>query len=668
MPGAAAGDKVFIPLHFHGEEQLSAPFEYTVDLLTEKGDVEFDKIVGEAVTVKMALAEEGAFRYVNGVVSEWMALGETGYEIEEDVPLYLYRARLVPWLWPLMLTQDHRIFQEKNAKDIIQQVFKDLGYSDFKFETKATYPKREYCVQYGESAFAFVSRLMEEEGIFYFFTHEDGKHTLTLADDISAFGDLGSFEMGNDFDEYIADRVRTLQAQYALISTNYELDDFDFEKPMTSLTTKEKALSPGQAIAKLEVYEYPGRYTEKQVGTQQAKLRIEERERDRELFQGTSTCMAFSAGHLFTLTDHRQEAYNQVYQLRSVRTQVRNPWHFTGESGEYMNEFIAAPKLGASKKPVQFRPPRVTPRPRIYGLQSAVVVGKKGEEIWTDKHGRIKVQFHWDREGKNDENSSCWIRVAQSWAGKQWGGFILPRVGMEVLVSFLDGDPDRPLVTGAVYNGDNKAPYSLPDNQTKSTLKSRTSKGGEGFNEIRFEDKEEKEEVFIHGHRDMNVETIKGNLHIIVGKENPDPGDMVVEVMKGKSAKTVHEGDMTVDVLKGNFTHTVSEGNMKVDVLKGQFDQSVKKDYTLKVEGNLTIEVTGDISIKGKSISLESTSSDVSITAAGNLTGEATGNLEMKGVSAKVEGSASAELKGSASAKVDGGGMTEVKGGMVKIN
>jgi type VI secretion system secreted protein VgrG len=339
---------------------------------------------------------------------------------------------------------------------------------------------------------------------------------------------------------------------------------------------------------------------------------------------------------------------------------------------QYRNTFQAFPSSAS------FRPLRVTPKPRIYGTQTAIVTGKSGEEIWTDQYGRIKVQFHWDQLGQNDENSSCWIRVAQGWAGKNWGAIFLPRIGQEVVVSFLEGDPDRPLVTGAVYNGQQPVPYTLPDEQTKSTVKSNSSKGGNGFNEIRLEDKAGSEELYLHAQKDMTIDvlndqttTITNNRTVTIQEKDDSltvtKGNRAVTVSQGNETLTVSQGDRTVAVSQGKETHSVQStrdvtvtGN-ETHTNKADFSQTVSGNYTLKVTGTLTIQATGDLTLKTDGALTVQSGTSMTVKSGTDLTASS-------GTGLSLSGGTTMEIKGSASGTVDGGGMLTVKGGMVKIN
>src|SRR5580704_14119160 len=428
------GADAFLLVRFHGEERLSGLFRFDLELAASDRSVDFKALLGKGVTVTLRLPDSKT-RCFHGLVGRLVQAGRADKKTT-------YRAELYPWLWLLTKTRDHLIFQNMTAPEIIEQVFSNLGFSDFTKSLTGTYVKREYAVQYHETAFAFVSRLMEEEGIYYFFKHEDGKHTLVLGDDTSGYLPCD----GLDKARYVGDRS-TSSDPYAVVECDfakevvaggYATSDYNFETPDTALLATADGGSADGVNTSLKPYDYPGAYAAKGDGDGRAKIRIEEEEALGSRLSGRSTIRALSAGYTFTLAEHDTYAVNGDYVVRAFSHAA------TGDT--YENTFEALPKS------VPFRPPRVTQKPLIPGAQTALVVGKSGEEIWTDKYGRIKVQFYWDRVGTKDENSSCWVRVAQSWAGQGWGAIFLPRVGQEVVVSFLGGDPDRPLVTGSVYN------------------------------------------------------------------------------------------------------------------------------------------------------------------------------------------------------------------------
>jgi type VI secretion system secreted protein VgrG len=621
------GPDKFLLKSYQGEERISQPFHFTLELLSEDSAIDFSQITGKSITLTISLAS-GDKQYINGIAGRFVQAGS-------DPRFTTYYAEVHPWFWLLTLHADCRIFQNMTAPDIIKKVFSDAGFTDFTDSLTATYSPREYCVQYMETSFAFVSRLMEEEGIFYFFTHDSSSHKLVLADDSSAYQACLLATATMNKEAWTAeDIVTSCSLEQQVVVGKYQLDDYNFVTPSTDLTSSASA-----SDASRSVYEYPGLYTTTSDGEARASLRLSALEMPGKQIRGTSYCWAFRPGYKFTLSGHKRDDANAEYLITWVS-------HSGDENSLYTNSFEAISSATV------FRPPCMTPRPIIHGSQTATVVGKAGEEIWTDQYGRIVVQFHWDQLGQNDEKSSCWIRVAQGWAGKQWGSIFLPRIGQEVVVSFLEGNPDRPLVTGCVYNATETVPYTLPDEQTKSTIKTNSSKGGGGYNELRFEDKKGSEEVFIQAQKDMNVTVLNDQTITVTNNRS-------VTVQEKDETLTVSKGNRTITVSKGNETHEV-KGTRSVTVTgnvthtdKADFSRTVSGNYTLKVSGNLTIDVTGSVTIK----------------AGTSFTNQAGTTLDNKaGTSMTNEAQVTLTNKAGASQTVDGGGMLTVKGGMVKIN
>ena len=577
---------------FRGEDRISGLFQFTLEMVSEDNAIDFQALMGKPVTVTLNLSNNTE-HYLNGIVGRFV-------QEETNLRLTRYYADIYPWLWLLTKTSDCRIFQNKSVPEILESVFSDLGFTDFRNDLKASYEKREYCVQYNETAFNFVSRLMEEEGIFYYFEHGSDKHTLVLGDDSPGNPTCAGLSSPVHFRQSLVDHTQDLTivrclVEEQVVSGAYAHDDFNFETPNTDLKVESKSSAP-----KFRIYEYPGGFGKKDAGEKRADLRLDALEQPQKMIRGDGFVRAFGAGHKFELKDHYRADVNKTYVLHSVSHAA------TQET--YTNSFTAFPS------DLAFRPPRVTPKPSISGTQTAIVVGKAGEEIWTDKYGRVKVQFHWDQLGKSDENSSCWIRVDYGWAGKQWGGIFLPRIGQEVVVSYLEGDPDRPLITGAVYNSEQAVPYTLPDEQTKSTVKTNSSKGGGGFNEIRFEDKKDSEELYFHAQKDQNIVVENDRTKKVLHNETNE--------IKQDRSTTIQEGNDTYIVAKGNRTFKVDTGNETYEVKgtrnltatgnethenKANFTQNVTGNYTLKVSGTLTIEAGGPLTIKSPATTIEST-------------------------------------------------------------
>lgn len=639
------GENKLLLKSIEGEEHLSGLFRFNLEMLSEDDSLDPTQIVGKNLTVTLLLPDSNT-QYINGVVGRFTQAGKTER-------FTTYYAEIYPWLQLLTMKSDCRIFQNKATPDIIKQVFSDLGFNDFKDSLTGTYQPRDYCVQYQETSFAFVSRLMEEEGIFYFFEHDSSKHTLVLADDSSAYGSCPGLTQVEVRPAHPTRQERNAildcSLEHNVTSGEYKATDYNFTTPSTDLLATASGTDTGRSI-----YEYPGWYSTKDDGETLANKRLAALQASGKLLRGVSTCPAFHTGCKFDLVKHYRQDANTSYVLMSLAL------HATQE--DYSNSFEGIPT------DVQYRPPRVTPRPRIAGTQTGQVVGKAGEEIWTDLYGRIKVKFHWDQSAAKDETSSCWIRVAQSWAGKQWGNIFIPRIGQEVVVSFLEGNPDRPLVTGCVYNAEETVPYTLPDEQTKSTTKTNSSKGGSGFNELRFEDKAGSEELFIQAQKDMNVKVLNNQTSTIQKTRS-------ASIMEEDEILSVEKGNRTIKVKTGNETHEV-QGKRELTITgneahtnKADFTQTVSGNFTLKVSGNLSIEVGGSVKIKaGTTVDFES-GTGLTSKAGTALTNEAGTSLTNKaGTSMSNEANVSISSKANASHTVESNGIVTVKGSLVKIN
>ncbi len=571
--GTPLGEDVLLLVSITGTEQLSRPFEFQLELASEKKQIKTSDIIGQNVTFRLNLPEDKV-RYFNGFISSFTQTMGT-------LELNRYRATVVPWLWFLTRMADCRIFQGKAVPDIIKQVFKDHGFTDFEDALTGRYREWEYCVQYRETDFNFVSRLMEQEGIYYFFKHENGKHSLVLADSASAHKpynkefDKLRFQPADlrvSDENYVSDWIVKTCIQPGF----YALNDFDFKNTQKDLQAKAKVDREHKA-ANFEIYDYPGEYIEYNDGQEYAKKRIQELHAQYEVVTAESDIRGICTGCTFNLTNHPFEDQNKKYLITSAnysaQSDILNPGGLQGGDSAYSCSFTAIDAKQA------FRPARITPKPSIAGPQTAMVVGPSGEEIHTDKFSRVKVQFHWDRYSKADENSSCWIRVSQAWAGKKWGAIYIPRIGQEVIVEFLEGDPDHPIITGRVYHGQAMPPYELPGEKTKSTLKSNSSKGGGGFNEIRFEDKKGEEQIFIHGQNDEDVR-IKNDCKEWIGNERH-------LIIKSDQFELV-EGDKHLTV-KG-------DQNEKID---GTISREAGSDIQEKAGSNYGFEAGSDIHIKG---------------------------------------------------------------------
>ena len=639
---------------FAGEEGVSTPFRFTLDLVSEDDAIDAGSLLRTPVTVTVQLADDQE-RIIHGLVSRFVQLGQS-----ESGDLTSYRAEVVPWLWFLSLSSECKIFQNMSVLEIAEDVFKAQGYSDFELKCVKSYPKREYCVQYRETHLNFVSRLLEEEGIFYFFKHSESNHVLTLADHNSAVepcpGQATARVAPQEGAWQEEDVVTALEREHAAFLGKVTLRDYDHLQP--SLKLESSVSGDGQE----EMYDYPGMYTQLDEGERLARIQLEEQEQWHEVVRGESTCRSFQSGCRFDLKEHYRGDVNKAYKLLSVGHSGRGG--FRDVPFEYRNSFVAIPQ------DVPFHPPRTTPKPVVQGSQTALVVGKSGEEIWVDKHGRVKVQFYWDRDGKKDENSSCWVRVSSTWAGKNWGFIQIPRIGQEVIVDFLEGDPDLPLITGRVYNAEQIPPYDLPGDQTQSGVKSRSSKNGSGenFNEIRMEDKKGSEELYIHAEKDHNqvtendrTESVGNDRSLTVGHDKTEDvgNDKSVNVGNNQQTdisknKTSNVGADHSETIGKNMTLSVSD-NRDVTVGKdlstdvdGSYSLNVGKDSAVSVGKNHGLSVEKKITINaGDSISIESDKEIFFKTGSASILMKKNGDITIKGGKIQVKASKDLILKGS---------------------
>ncbi len=555
-------------LGFDAWEELSRPYTVDVTFAARRGLVvkELEGAKGLFTVVKA----EGAARYFDGVAEGAEVLGPTSHPEK-----WRYRLRLRPRLWELSERRRSRVYQEQTAVEIAVAVLKE-GKVEHRLSLSGSYAKREYCVQHRESDFDFVSRLLEEEGIFYWFEHGKGTHTLVLGDSRSAYGTLQGGgriafreERGMVPDEEaftaFGERRRTRAGVV-------ELRDVDYLRPQLDLTAR-------AGKGELEAYDHHGGYVAPEVGRARARVRLEELGASAERWRGKSTSRRLCPGYVFELTD--SPGMNGEYVVVSVRHRGDQPEALAGALAVGRSGYQS--RVSCLRKEIAYRPERRTAPPKIAGWQAGVVVGPAGEEIHTDEHGRVKVQFHWDREGKEDDHASCWIRVAQAMAGPGFGALYLPRVGQEVAVSFEEGCPDRPLVVGAAYNGENPTPLDLPAEKTKSTLKSRSSPGdgGLGFNELRFEDAAGSEEVFLHAQKDLEIEVLNDKGQKVGGNEK-------LLVAKDRSREVGGNQALTV---KGNDAGNVL-GNQALEVAQNR-TTAVGMNHVETVAGSQTVNVGG---------------------------------------------------------------------------
>lgn len=586
------GKDALLFCRMQGHEELGRLFEYELDVFSRNPDIKADSLLGHPVTVEM-VRSDGGIRHFNGFTARFSHIGIAG-------DLTRYRLRLRPWLWFLTRTTDCRIFQQKTAPNIIKQIFQELGFSDLKDSLTGAYRERDYCVQYRESDFNFISRLMEEEGIYYFFRHEAGRHTLVLADSASAHSKVSGYDAIPYFppeneERRNRDHLFSWSFTRKVKSGAFVLRDFDFETPRADLEIK-SACGRDHPKSDYECFDYPGGYFKPDEGQSYVDNRLGEFQAQHEVFHGEGNVAGLGVGDLFKLTGHPRQDQNIEYLVTENAFEMAS------------NEYGPATAVGGFEgyrctlsgiaKSQTFRPARLTPKPSVQGPQTAIVVGKQGEEIWTDKYGRVKVKFHWDRAENRDETSSCWIRVSHPWAGKNWGMISLPRIGQEVVVDFLEGDPDRPIITGRVYNAEQMPPYALPSNATQSGILSRSSKdaSASNFNELRFEDKQGSEEVYLHAEKDLHV-LVENDSTTEVGFDKKNPGNQTTNIYNNRST--------TLD--NGSDSLTIKVGDQTTNVDLGKISTQAMQSIELKVgQNSLIIDQTG-ITIKGMMIRIEGT-------------------------------------------------------------
>ncbi|MDR7025616.1 type VI secretion system Vgr family protein [Pseudomonas peli] len=548
-------------LEFNGREAISQPFEFELELVSERPDLDLESLLHQAAFLAFDQAGHG----IHGQIYR-VAQGESGKRLTR------YHVTLRPQLAYLAHRSNQRIFQHLTVEKIISQVLQEHGIqaNAYQFQLGSIYPEREYCVQYDESDLHFVQRLCEEEGIHYHFQHSEQDHVLVFGDDQTPFPKLAPTAYQQD-SGLVADKpvIKRFGVRVETRSSRVTRRDYDFEKPKLLMEAHAKsAFKPD-----LEDYDYPGRFVDRERGKHLSQRILERHRHDFELAQGDGDQPLLVSGHFLALTEHPRASWNDLWLLTEIHHEGKQPQvleesvtsHTEASDGfqqGYHNRFTATPWT------VLYRPPLNHPKPRILGSQSAVVTGPPGEEIHCDEYGRIKVQFFWDREGQADDKTSCWLRVSSSWAGDRYGGIAIPRVGMEVLVTFLEGDPDQPLVTGGLYHAEHVVPYALPANKTRSVFKTLSSPGGGGYNELRIEDKKGAEQIYIHAERDWD-ENIEHDQKIRIGNERHDTVEAnSYSEFKAEEHRTTH-ADRKSEI-KANDHLTVGN-NQHIKIGTGQF-------------------------------------------------------------------------------------------------
>lgn len=644
--------------NFRGVERLSDLFEYTLLMTARSREVNFKALMNQSATVSLKVGS--LTRTYNGII---------GYFEQADTPFQsidmwtVYRATLYPKLWLLNFSGQCRIFQNKSTIEIIKSVLDEHKITYSNQVTTAGTQTRDFCVQYNETDLNFICRLMEQEGIFYFFQQNQDTHTLVLADSMGAHvscpqASSVSFHDAAPYEQFLM-KVSSCFITQRIVPQRNTLKSYNYLTPQKPL----KAIAAGDSEAGGgEITTYDEIYTEQGQGDGLVKVQIQSEDLPQKMTEGLSTVPFFLAGYKFNLKNHPRTDANIDYILYEVV-------HEAQIVTDGVENYLYKNNYRAFTATIPFKTIQKTPKPRIYGTQTAKVTGKQGEEIYTEEYGRIKVKFHWDPSASQDDTTSCWIRVATLWAGQKWGTLFTPRVGQEVVVSFIDGDPDKPLVIGSVYNGENKPPY-LPSEPTKSTLKSQTSKKGDaatpGYNELRFEDKQQSEEIYIHAQKDFKIDiqndhTIKivGGSRSITLEAQAEEGEERQATQSNDTLKLM-DGNKSLTIVKGNYSIQLDDGNITVTCAKG--------DVSFDVTGNISFTSTGSFSVKaGEAISLVAGSS-CSAEAGGEVSIEAGAALSAKaGASASLTAGAGIEVEAAGTLDLTGAATTTIKGATVDV-
>lgn len=582
----------FVFRHMHGHEALSQLFDYHVELLCEDDTIKLEDILGTPIALTMQL-HDGGERYFHGHVVQFIYAGTAG-------SYACYHACVRPWLCFLAMTADCRIFQNLSVPDIAEQIFKKYPSAAYSLILNEQHLVREYCVQYNECDLAFIHRLFEDEGIFYFFEHKSGEHKLIVTDSDQAYTQRAGYKdvpfyPRDDQSRRERDHLYDWRSVLDVRPGRFIQTSFDFEKPKAELETRRLAPLP-HAQAEGEIYCYPACYTAVDAGDHLAQIRLEESQAAHKRMRGAGTVAGLGCGQTFSLTNYPRKDQNGKYQVLSVEHEIWADAYRSSSSGGEEEPYLCTIEVQPSAVP--FRPPLVTPKPVMAGPESAIVTGPAGEEIWTDKYGRVKVQFPWDRLGKNDENSSCWVRVSQAWAGGGFGSIHIPRIGQEVLVEFLQGNVDRPIITGRVYDGTNMPPFALPGNATQSGIKSNSSKGGGGSNELRFEDKKGQEQVYLHAEK---------NEDIVVGNDKTEAvgHDETIQIANDRTEKVGKNETLSVGVdrsrsvgsnetvtVGANQTVTIGASRTDTVMLNEARTVGIAQQQTVGATRNVTVGAT----------------------------------------------------------------------------
>ncbi|WP_095067146.1 type VI secretion system tip protein TssI/VgrG [Pseudomonas sp. Irchel 3A18] len=575
-------------LALNGREAISQPFVFDVELVSEQPSLDLETLLHKPAFLQLSPDGSG----IHGQIYR-AAQGDSGKRLTR------YSVTLRPQLSYLAHRINQRIFQNLSVPKIIAQVLEEHGIQSnaYEFKVGSVYPERVYCVQYDESDLHFIQRLCEEEGIHYHFQHSSTAHKLVFGDDQTVFPKLAPVAYQQDSGLVANDPViKRFDLRLETRTSRTTRRDYDFEKPRLTLESENR----GDALPDLEDYDYPGRFVDRERGKHLAKRALERHRSDYQLAEGKSDQPLLVSGHFLALTQHPKAKWNDLWLLTEIVHEGKQPQvleeSVTSDTTALKDDFHQGyrNRFKATPWDVPNRPPLLHPKPRILGSQSAVVTGPKGEEIHCDQYGRVKVQFHWDREGQADDKTSCWLRVSSAWAGAQYGGIAIPRIGMEVLVTFLEGDPDQPLISGCLYHKENVVPYELPANKTRSTFKTLSSPGGGGYNELRIEDKKGQEQIYLHAQRDWD-ENIEHDQKIRVGNERHDTVEQnSYSEFKAEEHRTIY-ADRKVEARAND--HLTVATNQHVKIGTGQFIEAGQEIH-LSSGMKLVIEAGSELTLK----------------------------------------------------------------------
>lgn len=645
------GEDLLFLKSLKGTENFSCLFNFDLELISPEPSIDPIDMVGDNISLIID-AQDNNPKFFNGYISRFHFTGRKHEKI------YGYKALLVPWLWFLKQRTNCRIFQNKTVKEIFEEICDEYGFKDYKFSLIEEHPALEYCVQYEESDFDFISRLFESEGIFYFFEHKRDGHVLKIHDNVHSLNFIKPESVIQHSGTLMQPHIETWQHTYSFYSGQYSQSDYNYERSTNSLLTEASSNTKVKHSKKMHIFKYPGVYNNSEHGKKLARYRMEQFESQFDLISAKSNIKGFALGRLFNFTSEEYLSdNNKNYFINKIVHEAVDSSYSDSENGAdyYFNN------IECLEEGTPFRPPMVTNIPKIESIQTAFVVGKSADEIYTDEYGRIKIQFHWDRYGEQNENSSCWVRVATQWAGNKWGTISIPRVGQEVVVAFENGNPNRPLVIGSVYNNAHKPPYDLPNKKNIQGIKSRSTKDGSRSNccEISIDDTIGEEKLFIQSEKDL-ISKVKNNElkevdnDLVVTVKNNDT--LLVSASRSKQIEenetviigvdeNVTIGRHSTIVVKGNQSMSVNgDGGRKItgsdsSSFGGSVSMKVGGSYTLSVSGASNVSVGGDSSENISGSKNISAGSSISLSCGGASITLSGGNIILKGSSVVIDSS-----------------------------